>query len=754
MLNWYGFNPFQLHLGLIVNHSQSASCHIAIVVCKQMKETRNMKKTIEESKCLASLAVFRELYNSEKDIYGIISEFVVELIVTNSKHSFNLTEITLLLNSTYDFTIPDAVVRTSLNRLNFLSKKDGIYFAENIAGLKSSNVNDKKETIQKNNDEIIEKLFLFIEKQIKRELTEIEKTTIVHSFISFIIDSTNGDEYSEYISAFIISKQNEKQFKGQLNTIKEGVVLYSGIKYNTNINEVGTWKSDLTIFIETEILFHFAGYNGEIYKKLWQDFFNYVKEINQKHPKRIKLKYFNDVKCEIERFFTKAEYIVNGDDKANPKVTAMMSIINGCETKADVVAKKVDFFYSLKSVGIVEEEFNDYFNEKYHKYNIVDQTIIDNISKELEIDDTTEYLRFLNFVSIHRKEANENNFENIGYILLSGNSKTLSIAWNKNIKAYGFVPLATTLSFLTNKFWFKLNKGFGKDNFPLTFDIITKAQIVLSNQINESVGKKFEELQEKFSKGEITEDQAKETIIELRKQARKPEEIREEEIESILNSISEESIESFLQDQEIFKDRAKNEAIENTRLKSDLSLKKKEVKAYKASQEKLNSDLILAKETLLAEKDKTIKIITNQKESIDFEIKKSIFNFKFIVGLLLLLAFVATHFVIVYLGWNNSEKWTWIFYYSIPLFFSLIYMLTTERTINPIDLIKRKRKKISERMYKKFNFNSQLLEELKGERKILTKDIEKLVSQHTTRNIKNWAESAKYEHFNIKQTVW
>ena len=29
--NWSGFSPFQLHLGLIVNLSQSASCHIATV---------------------------------------------------------------------------------------------------------------------------------------------------------------------------------------------------------------------------------------------------------------------------------------------------------------------------------------------------------------------------------------------------------------------------------------------------------------------------------------------------------------------------------------------------------------------------------------------------------------------------------------------------------------------------------------------------------------------------------------------------
>ena len=30
VLNCSGLHPFQLHLGLIVNHSQSASCHIAI----------------------------------------------------------------------------------------------------------------------------------------------------------------------------------------------------------------------------------------------------------------------------------------------------------------------------------------------------------------------------------------------------------------------------------------------------------------------------------------------------------------------------------------------------------------------------------------------------------------------------------------------------------------------------------------------------------------------------------------------------
>jgi hypothetical protein len=32
VVNWSGFSPFQHHLGLIVNRSQTASCHIANVV--------------------------------------------------------------------------------------------------------------------------------------------------------------------------------------------------------------------------------------------------------------------------------------------------------------------------------------------------------------------------------------------------------------------------------------------------------------------------------------------------------------------------------------------------------------------------------------------------------------------------------------------------------------------------------------------------------------------------------------------------
>ena len=52
VLNWNGFSPFQLHLGLIRYHSQSASCHIAIRCASAKKTTllhRKFKKHLQYS---------------------------------------------------------------------------------------------------------------------------------------------------------------------------------------------------------------------------------------------------------------------------------------------------------------------------------------------------------------------------------------------------------------------------------------------------------------------------------------------------------------------------------------------------------------------------------------------------------------------------------------------------------------------------------------------------------------------------------
>lgn len=536
-----------------------------------------MENTLENSKCLASLAVFRELYDNQKDVYGVISEFLKEIISAENKYQFGLTEITLLLNESYDFNIPEAVVKTSLSRLPFLSKSNGVYSVNKpIDQIRNKEFQEKQNKIYNSNNNVVNRLFTYIESQKKISLSEAEKETIVKSLCSFMLDESTAQEYSEYIGAFIVQRKSEDALLAQLDTIKEGVVLYTGLKYNSNLNDLGAWNTQITIFIETEILFHFAGYNGELFKILFNDFFTFVKEINSQSinkdgKKKIHLKYFIEVKNEIERFFKKAEFIINGEDTLNPSKTAMASIVNGCKTPSDIIEKKAIFYNLLKTNGITEDTYTEYYSAKNHKFNIEDQSIIESLQSSIVTDyDIRENLKFLNYVNILRQGSSDRNFENIGYILLSGNATTIQLAWHDLIKPNGNVPLATTLTFLTNKLWFKLGKGFGKNNYPKTFDIITKAQIVLSTQVNDSISYKYDSLQEKLKKGELNEKQALATIVELRRESKKPEDIKADDLSDILDSISENNIEKYVQEQELFKIQTQKQKEENEDLKKEL----------------------------------------------------------------------------------------------------------------------------------------------------------------------------------------
>jgi hypothetical protein len=317
----------------------------------------SMNECMENSKCLASLALFRELYNSKNDIYGILSEFIIEVIATNGKYQFNLTEITHLLNTTFDFDIPEAVVKTSLKRINFLHRSQGLYCVTDTNLIKTVyNISQKYYETKQINDSIIDNLFDFIEKHKKQKLNVQEKERIVNSFCSYLLDENNQDYY-EYISAYILVNKLNNNFTNNLNKIKEGVILYSGLKYNSNLNDLGSWNTNLTIYLETEILFSLAGYHGQLYSELFNDFYAFINEINiysrtKNNKTKIQLNYFNEVKNEIENFFRMAEHIVSGKESLNPSKTAMSLIVDGCKTVSDVIAKKVELYTLLDSKGI------------------------------------------------------------------------------------------------------------------------------------------------------------------------------------------------------------------------------------------------------------------------------------------------------------------------------------------------------------------------------------------------------------------
>ncbi|MGO4818219.1 hypothetical protein [Flavobacterium sp. W22_SRS_FP1] len=663
------------------------------------------------NKLLASYALFKGLFDLGKDIYGVIAEYLKKTISDKGLYNFTLDEITQILNNDFEFNIPNAVVKTSLNRIDNLTRIGASYTVNNPNDYILKDFNEFEQDYEKKNETIIQTLIKYVEEIKQKKLDEKEQTALTHSFCNYILDRQNGNESLEYITSFILIHESESDFKEQIDKIREGVILYSGIKFNNDLNNFGAWNSEFTIYIETEILFHLAGFNGELYKILASDLLQFITEINQKAGKRIiKLKYFEDVKIEIEGFFTKAKYLLEGNSKPNPSVTAMVTIINGCKSISDIQAKKTDFYELLKRNLIEEDDYSDYFAERNHKYNIVSKELIGKISKDLDRD-ATPYLKYLNYISIHRKEAFENNFENVKAILLSGNSTTLKVAWIDLLKEEGNVPLATTMSFLTNKFWFKLNKGFGKNSLPKSFDIISKSQIILSTILNKKIGFEYEDLQEQFKQGKLNEEQVKARLVDLKNNVRKPEDIVKDNIDDVLQVITEDSLDKFIEEQKHFKSKAEQHSSENADLKIKLAKKEE-------SESELENDLKESKELFIIEKTKQFKVLKKIKEPIDKIAKKKYNYYKIILAILFVLSFVCAYFFIFLIDWKNFDKYSYFIGFT-PTFIFIFYFLITEKEIKPLKALENHliSKKNNEyfKNYKKFNFNIEEFEELQNE---------------------------------------
>ena len=172
------------------------------------------------------------------------------------------------------------------------------------------------------------------------KLNNREKKELMRAFVSYLIDESNGNKYQEEISSFIIKKSDDKKITEYLNSVREGVILYTGLNYN--IDEIGSLKRDLTLYLDMEVLFDIYGYNGEVFQRLALDLFKLARDANSKE-KRVRFRYFEETKAEIDLFFAKAEEIVKGKVLLKDNV-AMKAITNGCQDVSDISERKADFY--------------------------------------------------------------------------------------------------------------------------------------------------------------------------------------------------------------------------------------------------------------------------------------------------------------------------------------------------------------------------------------------------------------------------
>ncbi len=296
---------------------------------------------MNQNAALASWALYSELYNSPKynSQHQILALFIKSAIVEEKLRSFSANQISDTLSKKFGFNIPVAVIKTSLKKIDEVKYTKGKYMLVNNIDLDDS----LKDGLKDANDiasSILENFKAFIKNKKGSQITEEEIDDIVNDFYAYlsIDDKDIQDDNKLLISSYLLYCENDPYLCERLSLIRTGSLIYLGLNYNVeNIPHV---NERLVLYLATEILFFLAGYDGPIFKDLALEMISLIKDIN-KGKRTVEMRIFSATKDEIDRYFSTAETLVNGYYEYDQN-TAMLSILKGCETKAEVSNKKLN----------------------------------------------------------------------------------------------------------------------------------------------------------------------------------------------------------------------------------------------------------------------------------------------------------------------------------------------------------------------------------------------------------------------------
>lgn len=449
---------------------------------------------------------------------------------------------------------------------------------------------------------VSEQLISFIEETKDYKLNNREKKELIRAFVSYLIDESNGNKYQEEISSFIIKKSDDKKITEYLNSVREGVILYTGLNYN--IDEIGSLKRDLTLYLDMEVLFDIYGYNGEVFQRLALDLFKLARDANSKE-KRVRFRYFEETKAEIDLFFAKAEEIVKGKVLLKDNV-AMKAITNGCQDVSDISDRKADFYTKLQySYGIIQDERASYYYKSDTDANL-EWTFSEEEKKDLEVQFAVKMISHINKL---RNNKPFYEYTESGAIFITETRKVqeysrkmVDLISNEISSEKKMVGYAISMGMITNILWYKLSKGFGNNDFPQNINSVLKAKIVLSNLISQNVSKKFDECKQAYQKGELDEQQLAARLLALREKAVKPEDITTDNLEDSLNFDSK-HIERFEAERELHKTQIK----QNKELLEDYQAEIEQLKRTIQIEEALKKQQETESAATMEEKDATIQ---------------------------------------------------------------------------------------------------------------------------------------------------
>lgn len=511
----------------------------------------------------AALALFQSLFKSHKgDIYTIIERFILAGVKIENLRSFSISDVEKILKRQFSIEIPKSVITRCVVNQDTFKYYDDAYHVIKENDAETDNLLKSLAEINDQNDDIVTELYSFIEKRHLVKLGESEKDAIRELFFDFVEDreAKSENNYFQDVARFIIIKEEDKTMQESLDAIKEGTIIYHGIKY-TETSDAQTWKSDTIFFLDMEYLFAAFGLNGEYYKEFFYDFYNLVKEINDGSPRRnnvprIQLMYFEKTKSEIDKFFKKAARLKDGHERKDPSTYAMNVIDSECTDSIAVMTYKNQFFKCLKDLGIIEypHEIN---HQKNKDFLFETESLMKKIQESFlpeEEEDVKNLLHYADNINILREGRKSSRLDDCGYIFLS--ASRISTRFSKFLRendndAKTFVMCSMNL--FTEEMWFRLRKGILDTKTVATFKVVSKAKCIISGLLNDSVSKIYQKLKD----SNVSPEVHKGLYADLRSRDYAPENVNSKTIDEDLAFVNEEDyLHAYQEEQSLLRSKA------------------------------------------------------------------------------------------------------------------------------------------------------------------------------------------------------
>lgn len=484
---------------------------------------------------IASIAVFKNLYSAEHDIYSVLARFVTATINQKNMWSFNITTLRYYLKECFEIDVYESVLKTVIrSRLkNFVTNIKGEYHAKPSAEAWAY----FEQQLLKQDAKFCTVFDALITYYRKSTSQHINDEDIIDGFTKFLLMDSSRD-INHIFSRFMLSKEDDKKFVSYLNEIKEGFIIISALKditESTDLNTIGSWTNRLTIYLDTEELFSAYGYNGELYRRILSDFLTLVREANKK-DKYIELKYLDETKNVIDGYFKQAERIMTRQARPDGK-PAMNAILSQCYEKGDIREEQGKFYAFLQTSGIIYDERSVYVNDMSGNLQTeenLDAIKVDAASSSLTIyeEDIVKYLRIFSIINSKRRSA-ETNFERCRCVLLSESSIPKFISRHAFIREGTSFTYSTTVDYAISQLWFRLHKGLMSNQTPASLNVMNRVKLVMASLLHRSVLEKYEELNKKA----YDKDTQITIYNSIRAYEIPPEEITDENIEDVVDFI-------------------------------------------------------------------------------------------------------------------------------------------------------------------------------------------------------------------------